>query len=84
MQMLTTRVLFGGITSENLHGHMDKLRSVCKSCVRRPELNMDVIGLRVLHLSLIRDDAVWFSELLFNSIHTWDQLNKMFIHKMCS
>ncbi|XP_049360697.1 uncharacterized protein LOC125825395 [Solanum verrucosum] len=45
-------------TSEDLHSHMAKLRIVCKSCLRRPELDMDVIGLRVFLLSLTGDSAV--------------------------
>jgi len=61
--MLTERGLFSGMASEDPHGHMAKLRSVCKSCVGRPELDMDVIGLRVFPLSLTGDAAVWFTEI---------------------
>jgi len=63
MQMLTTRGLFSGLASEDPHGHMAKLRSVYKSCVGRPELDMDVIGLRVFPLLLTGDATVWFAEL---------------------
>ncbi|WMV40905.1 hypothetical protein MTR67_034290 [Solanum verrucosum] len=81
MQMLTARGLFSGMALEDLHGHMAKLRSVCKSCVGRPELDMNFIGLRVLPLSLTSDVNVWFSELPYNYIHTWDQLHMVFMAK---
>ena len=45
MQMLTARGLFSGLPSENPHAHIAKLRVVCKSCVGRPNLDMDVIEL---------------------------------------
>jgi len=38
-------------------------------------------SLRVFPLSLTGDATVWFSELPFNSIHTWDQLHKVFMEK---
>jgi len=79
MEMITARVLFFGMASKDLHCHMDKLRSVYKSFVRRPEFDMNVRGLRVFPLSLTEDAAVWFSELPYNSIHTWDQLHKVFM-----
>uniref|UniRef100_M1DR34 Uncharacterized protein n=1 Tax=Solanum tuberosum TaxID=4113 RepID=M1DR34_SOLTU len=70
MQMLMTRGLFSGLALEDPHGQMVKLRSVCKSCVGRSEFDMNVIGLRVIPLSLTGDAAVWFSKLLYNSTHT--------------
>ncbi|WMV55093.1 hypothetical protein MTR67_048478 [Solanum verrucosum] len=81
MQMLIVRGLFSGLASEDPYGHMIKLRSVCKSCVGRPNFDMDVIGLRVFPLSLTGDAAVWFTKLPYNSIYTWDQLNTMFMAK---
>lgn len=63
MQMLRTTGLVFGMASKVPHGHMDKLRSVCKSCVGRPELDMNVIGLRVFPLSLTGDAAVFFFEI---------------------
>ncbi|XP_049397425.1 uncharacterized protein LOC125861610 [Solanum stenotomum] len=42
---------------------------------------MDVRGLRVFPLSLIGDAAMWFTELLYDSIHTWDQLHRVFMAK---
>ena len=35
---------------------------------------MDVIGLRVFSLSLLAEAAIWFTELPYNSIFTWNQL----------
>ncbi|XP_049368382.1 uncharacterized protein LOC125833276 [Solanum verrucosum] len=81
MQMLTTRGLFSGLASEDPHGHMARLRSVCKSCVGRSKSELDVIGLRVCPLSLIGGAAVWFSKHPYNSIHTWDKLHKVFMEK---
>ena len=52
MQMITTRGLFSRLPSEDRHAHIAKMRSVCKSCVGRPNLDMDVIILRVFPLSL--------------------------------
>ena len=78
MQMLTARGLFSGSPSEDPHAHLAKLRVVCKSCVGRPDLDMNVIGLRVFPLSLTGDAAVWFTELPYNSIFTWDQLAEVF------
>ena len=52
MQMLTSRSLFSGLPSEDPHAHIAKVRVVCKSYVGRPDLDLDVIGLRVFPLSL--------------------------------
>ena len=51
MQMLTARGLFSGLPSDP-HAHIPKVREVCKTCVGRPDLDLDVIGLRVFPLSL--------------------------------
>ena len=51
MQMLTAIGLFLGLPSEDPHTHIDKVRAVCKSCVGRPDLDLDVIGIRVFPLS---------------------------------
>ena len=60
MQMLTARGLFLGLPSEDPHAHIDKVRAVCKSCVGRPDLDLDVIGLRVF-LSHIRERLLYGS-----------------------
>ena len=52
---------------------------MCKSCVGRPDLDLDVIGLRVFPLSLTGEAAIWFTELPYNSILTWNQLRDVFL-----
>ena len=58
MQMLTARGLFSGIPFEDPHAHIAKVRAVSKSCVGRPDLDLDVIGLRVFPLSLTGEAAI--------------------------
>ena len=45
----------------------------------RPDLDLDVIGLRVFPLSLTGEAAIWFTELPYNSIFTWNQLRDVFL-----
>ena len=45
MKMLTSSGLFSGLPSEDPHAHICNVRAVCKSCVGRPDLDLDVIGL---------------------------------------
>ena len=52
---------------------------MCKSCVGRPDLDLDVIGLRVFPLSLMGEASIWFTELPYNSIFTWNQLRDVFL-----
>ena len=66
MQMLTARGLFSGLPYEDPHAHIAKVRVVCKSCVGRPDLDLDVIGLRVFPLSLMGEATIWFTELPYN------------------
>ena len=79
MQMLTASGLFSGIPSDDPHDHISKVRAVCKICVGRPDLNMDVIELRIFHLSLTGEATIWFTELPYNSIFTWNQLRDAFL-----
>ena len=77
--MLTASFVFAGLPSENPPAHIAKLRSVRKSCLRRLDLDMNVIGMRVFPLSLIGDVVIWFIELPYNSIYTWDHLMDVFL-----
>ena len=52
---------------------------MCKSCVQRPDLDLDVIGLRVFPLSLMGESAIWLTELPYNLILTWNQLRDIFL-----
>ena len=66
MQILTPRGLFSGLPSEDPHAHITKVRAMCKSYVGRPDLDLDVIGIRVFPLSLTGEAAIWFTELRYN------------------
>ena len=79
IQMLTSRVLFSRLPSEDPHAHIVKVRAVCKSCVGRLDLDLDVIGLKVFPLSLTGEVAIWFTKLPYNSIFTWNQLRDVFL-----
>ena len=79
MEMITARGLFSGLLSKDPLAHIAKLRSLCKTCVGRPDFEMDVIKLRVFPLSLTGEAAIWFTELPYNSIYTWDKLRDVFV-----
>ena len=79
MQMLTARGFFLGLPSEDQHAHIAKVRVVCKICVGRPDLDLDVIGLRVFPLLLMGEAAIWFTKLPYNSIFDWNQLRDFFL-----
>ena len=42
---------------------------------------MNIIGLQMFPLSLTGDAVVWFAELPYNSLNTWDQLRDVFLDK---
>ena len=73
MQMIAARCLFSGLPLEDPHAHIAKVMVVCKSCVGRPDLDLVIIGIRVFPLSLTGEDAIWLTELPYNSIFTWNQ-----------
>ena len=52
---------------------------MCKSCVLRTDFDLDVIGLRVFSISLTGEVSIWFTELPYNSIFTWNQLRDVFL-----
>ncbi|TMX03846.1 hypothetical protein EJD97_013572, partial [Solanum chilense] len=64
---------------EDPHADIAKVGKVCKSCVGRPDMNMDGIELRVFPLSLTGESAIWFTDLPCNSIFTWNQLRDSFL-----
>ena len=42
-------------------------------------MDLDVVGFRVFPLSLTGEAAIWFTELPYNSIFTWNQLRDVFL-----
>ena len=42
-------------------------------------MDLDIIGLRLFPLSLTGEAAIWFTELPYNSIFTWNQLRDVFL-----
>ena len=79
MQMLTARGFLLGLPYEDPHAHIANLRLVCNNCVGRQDLDMYVIALTVFPLSLTREAMIWFTDLSYNLIYTWDQLRDVFL-----
>ena len=73
MYRLTARGLITGLPFEDPHDDIAKLRSVCKICVVRLDLDMDVIRLKVFPLSMTGEATTWFTKVLYNSIYTLNQ-----------
>ena len=42
-------------------------------------MDLDVIGLRVIPLSLTGWASIWFTKLPYNSIFTWNELRDVFL-----
>ena len=42
-------------------------------------MDLGVIGLSVFPLSLTREASIWFTELPYNSIFTWNQLKDVLL-----
>ena len=42
-------------------------------------MDLDVIGLRFFPLSLTGEATIWFTELPYNSIFTWNELRDVFL-----
>ena len=80
--MLIARGLFSGLPSEDPYDQIAKMRFACKSFVGKPDLDMDIIGLRVFPLLLTGEAAIWFTELSYNSIYTWDHLRDVFLARL--
>ena len=83
MQMLTARGLYAELPSEDSHSHIVKRKSLCKSCLGRSYVDMNIIGLRVFPLFFIGDAVIWFTMFPYNSIYTWDQLKDVFLDLYC-
>ena len=81
--MLTARGLFSGLPSEDPHAHITMVRAVRISCIGRPDLDLDVTWLRVFPLSLTGEASMWFTELPYNSVFTWNQLRDVFLACYC-
>lgn len=82
MHILTARGLFVGLLTDDPHDHIPKMNVVCKSCIGRPNWDMNVIGMRTFPLSLTGDVVVWFNELPYNSIYQQEQLTEAFLAKL--
>ena len=83
IQMLTARGSFSGLPYEDPHAHIAKVRVVCKRCVGRPDFDMDIIGLTVFPLSLTKEAAIWFTQLPYNSIYSFEQLRDVLLARYC-
>ena len=51
---------------------------MCKSCVGKPNFDLDVIEIKMFPLSLTEDAGILFTELPYYSILTWNKLRDIF------
>lgn len=78
MQMLTTMGFFERMPSEDPHAHNSQDEVCVQELCGRPDLDMNVIMLRVVPVSLMEEAAIWFTKFTYNSIYTLDQLKDVF------
>lgn len=73
------RGLFSSLPSKDQHDHIAKISSICKSCVGIPDIDMNIIVLRVFSLTQTRETSIWFTVFPNNSTYTWEQYRDAFL-----